>query len=61
VPQAFAQPHVAHRGMLIERDGYRAPGIPVRLGDTPGAPGLPPPGINQHAEEILAELKGVKR
>jgi crotonobetainyl-CoA:carnitine CoA-transferase CaiB-like acyl-CoA transferase len=61
VPQAFAQPHVAHRGMLIERDGYRAPGIPVRLGDTPGAPGLSPPGINQHAEEILAELKGVKR
>ncbi|CAN5285755.1 hypothetical protein BH10PSE6_BH10PSE6_58540 [soil metagenome] len=61
VPQAFAQPHVAHRGMLIEQDGHRAPGIPVRLGDTPGAPGLPPPRLNQHAQEILAELKGVKR
>jgi len=61
VPQAFAQPHVAARGMLVERPGYRAPGIPVKLGDTPGAPGRSPPTINQHAEEILAELKGEKR
>ena len=56
VPQAFAQPHVAHRGMLIERDGYRAPGIPVRLSDTPGTAGASPPRVNQHAEEILSEL-----
>jgi crotonobetainyl-CoA:carnitine CoA-transferase CaiB-like acyl-CoA transferase len=61
VPQAFAQPHVAHRQMLIEQDGHRAPGIPVKLGDTPGSPGRPPPTINQHAEEIRAELEGVKR
>jgi len=43
--------------MLIEQDGHRAPGIPVKLSETPGRPGLPPPKINQHAEEILAELK----
>lgn len=57
VPQAFAQPHVAHRQMLLEMDGYRAPGIPVKLSETPGRPGVPPPRINQHAEEILAELE----
>ena len=39
VPQAFAQPHVAHREMLIEQDGHRAPGIPVKLAETPGRPG----------------------
>ena len=39
VPQAFAQPHVAHRRMLIEQDGHRAPGIPVKLSETPGRPG----------------------
>jgi crotonobetainyl-CoA:carnitine CoA-transferase CaiB-like acyl-CoA transferase len=61
VPQAFAQPHVAARRMLVECDGYRAPGIPVKLGDTPGAPGAPPPKVNQHAAEILAELEGEKR
>ena len=51
--------------MLIEQDGHRAPGIPVKLGDTPGAPGRPPPKVNQHAEEILreilAELEGGKK
>jgi crotonobetainyl-CoA:carnitine CoA-transferase CaiB-like acyl-CoA transferase len=57
VPQAFAQPHVAHRQMLIEQDGHRAPGIPVKLSETPGRLGLPPPKTNQHAEEILAELE----
>jgi crotonobetainyl-CoA:carnitine CoA-transferase CaiB-like acyl-CoA transferase len=61
VPQAFAQPHVAARKMMVEYDGYRGTGIPVKLGDTPGTPGAPPPKVNQHAEEILAELEGVKR
>ena len=61
VPQAFAQPHVAHRRMLIEQNGHRAPGIPVKLADTPGAPSRPPPKVNQHGQQILADLKGVKR
>ena len=39
VPQAFAQPHVAHRGMLVDSDGHRAPGLPVKLSQTPGRPG----------------------
>ncbi len=60
VPQAFAQPHVAHRQMLVEQGGHRAPGIPVKLSLTPGRPGLPPPRRNQHSEEILAELFGSK-
>jgi crotonobetainyl-CoA:carnitine CoA-transferase CaiB-like acyl-CoA transferase len=61
VPQAFAQPHVAARNMLVERDGYRGTGIPVKLSDTPGTPGAPPPKVNQHAAEIRAELEGGKR
>lgn len=60
VPQAFAQPHVAHRRMLIEQDGHRAPGIPVKLSGTPGEPGRPPPRRGQHNEEILTELFGPK-
>jgi crotonobetainyl-CoA:carnitine CoA-transferase CaiB-like acyl-CoA transferase len=61
VPQAFAQPHVAARKMLIEQDGHRAPGIPVKLVDTPGVPGGVPPKVNQHAKEILAELVGGRK
>jgi len=55
VPQAFAQPHVAHREMLMEEDGRRAPGIPVKLAGTPGRPGLRPPRFGEHAREVLAE------
>ena len=55
VPQAFAQPHVAHRLMLAERDGHRAPGVPVKLAQTPGRPGGRPPRLGEHAREILTE------
>ena len=55
VPQAFAQPHVAHRRMLTEGDGHRAAGVPVKLGQTPGRPGGRPPRLGEHARQILAE------
>ena len=55
VPQAFAQAHVAHRNMLLESDGHRAPGIPVKLARTPGRAGRRPPRLGEHACEILAD------
>jgi crotonobetainyl-CoA:carnitine CoA-transferase CaiB-like acyl-CoA transferase len=55
VEQAFAQPHAAHRQMLVERDGYRGVGVPLKLSATPGRPGRRPPRFNEHAEEILAQ------
>ncbi|MGY8632836.1 CoA transferase [Bradyrhizobium sp. 14AA] len=55
VPQAFAQAHVAHRDMLVESEGHRAPGIPVKLGQTPGRAGRRPPRFAEHAREILAD------
>jgi crotonobetainyl-CoA:carnitine CoA-transferase CaiB-like acyl-CoA transferase len=57
VPQAFAQPHVAHRKMLVDSDGHRAPGVPVKLSATSGQPGRRPPRFNEHGAEILAALK----
>ncbi|MBA2399383.1 MAG: CoA transferase [Bradyrhizobium sp.] len=55
VAQAFAQTHVAHRDMLIESEGHRAPGIPVKLAQTPGSAGRGPPRFGEHACEILTE------
>jgi crotonobetainyl-CoA:carnitine CoA-transferase CaiB-like acyl-CoA transferase len=55
VPQAFAHPHVPHRQMLVEQDGHRAAGIPVKLGRTPGRPGHRPPRLGEHARQVLAE------
>ena len=44
-----------HRDMLIESEGHRAPGIPVKLAQTPGGAGRRPPRFGEHAREILAE------
>ena len=55
VPQAFAQPHAAHRDMLVESEGHRAPGIPVKLAQTPGSAGRRPPRFGEHTSEILAD------
>ena len=55
VPQAFAQTHVAHRDMLIERGGHCAPGIPVKLKQTPGSVGRRPPRLSEHSREVLSD------
>ena len=55
VPQAFAQAHAAHRGMLVEDAGYRGVGSPVKLSRTSARPARKPPRFGEHAEQILAE------
>ncbi|MBA2548104.1 MAG: CoA transferase [Burkholderiaceae bacterium] len=55
VPAAFADPHTAHRKMMVECDGYRGLGIPVKLSQNPGRPGRRPPRLNEHSEEIRIE------
>ena len=55
VPQAFAQAHAVHRDMLVESEGHRAPGIPVKLAQTPGAAGRRPPRFGEHSREVLAD------
>jgi len=63
VPQALEQPQLAHRNVLMDlpapqglKERIRTVGAgfqsPV---DTPGAD-VPPPGIGEHTDEILAEL-----
>lgn len=55
VPEAFAQPHAAHRDMLVEQPGYRGVGLPMRLGSTPGRATGRPPRFAEHADEVLGE------
>ena len=55
VPQAFAQAHATHRDMLVESEGHRAAGIPVKLAQTPGAVGRRPPRFGEHSREVLAD------
>jgi len=62
---AFDDPQVLHRDMLVEADHplvgkYRMPGNPIKI----GGPGLPPeefrpaPTLGQHSREVLGELLG---
>ena len=55
IPEALMHPHTAHREMLIEHEGYRWVGIPVKLSATPGTVRRAPPSFNQHVDELLAE------
>jgi len=55
IPAALDHPHTRHREMVVDLGGYRWTGIPVKLSATPGSVRLPPPGFDQHADEILEE------
>ncbi|MNS70168.1 Succinyl-CoA:(R)-benzylsuccinate CoA-transferase subunit BbsF [compost metagenome] len=69
VEQAFADPHVQHRGLQIEQARYRADepragdpvsrvrttASPLRLSDTPTTLRYAPPALGQHTEEVLRD------
>lgn len=56
VAQALSHPHALHREMVVEADGHRHIGVPVKLGATPGRVAGLPPRLSEHADGILAEL-----
>jgi crotonobetainyl-CoA:carnitine CoA-transferase CaiB-like acyl-CoA transferase len=57
---ALSDPQVLHNEMVIEFDHpqgrIKAIGSPVKLVDTPATVRIPPPGLGEHNDEILAEL-----
>lgn len=56
VGEALALQHTKDREMLLEMDGYRGVGIPIKLSRTPGSLRLIPPSIGQHNAEIFARF-----
>ncbi len=62
VSEVFADPQIAAREMIARIDHptlgeLKLTGIPIKLSETPGAIRLPPPRLNEHGDEILAELR----
>jgi crotonobetainyl-CoA:carnitine CoA-transferase CaiB-like acyl-CoA transferase len=55
IDQVVADPHTLHRGMVVDVDGYRGTGSPVKLSRTPATYRSRPPGFAQHTDEILRE------
>ncbi|MCW5612628.1 MAG: CoA transferase [Rubrivivax sp.] len=56
VEQALTHPHALHREMVVQADGHRHIGVPVKLSATPGRVASLPPRLSEHADGILAEL-----
>lgn len=56
VDEALKLQHTNDRDMVLEMDGYRGTGIPIKLSRTPGSLRLAPPSIGQHNTEIFARF-----
>ncbi|MDA3647523.1 CoA transferase [Saccharopolyspora indica] len=56
VGEALTDPQVLHREMVVEKDGYRGTGIPVKLGRTPGNVRTAPREQGADTRRILASL-----
>ncbi|WP_108846543.1 CaiB/BaiF CoA transferase family protein [Dietzia lutea] len=56
VGEALSMPQVLHREMVVERDGYRSMGIPVKLSGTPGAVRFGPRARGADTDSVLAEF-----
>ena len=59
--EVFNDPVVRHLGLIAEIDHpiagrVRAPGIPVRMSETPGSVRRAPPLLGEHTDEVLGEL-----
>ncbi len=58
--QALADEQTAINGMILEADGVaervRVVGSPIHLQDAPVRIRIPPAGLGQHTDEVLAEL-----
>jgi len=64
VAEALSDPHVLHRGMVVEVPGAggsvcRQVGNPIKLSDTDDDTFTAPPTVGQHNAEILGELLGL--
>jgi crotonobetainyl-CoA:carnitine CoA-transferase CaiB-like acyl-CoA transferase len=55
--EVVEDPHTRARDMVVELDGIKMLGIPVKLSDTPGEIRRAAPLLGQHTEEVLRELE----
>jgi crotonobetainyl-CoA:carnitine CoA-transferase CaiB-like acyl-CoA transferase len=56
IPEVAEHPHTKRREMVVELDGYRGTGIPIKLGRTPGSVRATPPHYGSATRDVLASL-----
>jgi len=55
IAQALHSPQASHRHTVVEAQGYRAVGSPIRFDGAPPGITRPPPRFAEHTDEILTE------
>ena len=55
VADVLEHPHTQHRQMVVEKDGYRGTGLPIKLARTPGTVRNRPPLFGQDSRAVLLE------
>jgi formyl-CoA transferase len=55
LPAVLEHPHTRHREMVVELEGYKGTGIPIKLSRTPGSVRRKPPRFAQDSESVLRE------
>lgn len=55
VAEALGDAQTAARGMMVEKDGYKGIGAPIKMSRSPTSVRQVPPHFNEHGDEILHE------
>ncbi|WP_375507521.1 CaiB/BaiF CoA transferase family protein [uncultured Caballeronia sp.] len=59
IDAALDLPHTAHRGMVVQMEGYKGIASPIKLSRTPATYRTPPPRLNEHEAQVFdATRKG---
>ena len=56
VPEALADPQVGARSMVVEGDGIRMLGTPVKMSAVTEGPYQRAPGVGEHTAQVLSEV-----
>jgi len=56
IDEVVNDPHTHHREMVVEVDGHRGTGSPIKLGSTPVSYRRRPPHFAEHTDEVMAEI-----
>ena len=56
VDEALRDPHIRHRHMVVDKEGYRGVGIPIKLSHTPGTVRTTPRAKGADTREVLQAL-----
>jgi crotonobetainyl-CoA:carnitine CoA-transferase CaiB-like acyl-CoA transferase len=55
IDQAFAHPHTAHRGMMLQIGDYKGTGAPIKMSRTRATYRRTPPKLDEHGKEGWAK------